>query len=289
MIKQQCDFKLGDSDNLLNDSRLLEYTRALLDEDKLLMMDDENIKLMDSYGEGLLLAGEESKPYSTHAHADEGEDRKSKFSRLTADGADFRPQEDDEDEDESASQDEHEDKDDDSTEAEDFQESNNERVKPELLRDLYAYTDSSSPSSDDASDTIACSVGLSAEWGKDEASVSITVEEKEEEFNPYTFIKNLSSRPRSPASSIPSVLLPPLLPSDPPFTLVLDLDETLVHCSTESLAHPDLVFPVTFNSTEYTVCFVHSSVLALFANSTSGVCEKKAPYTRVSFPSILLV
>jgi len=123
--------------------------------------------------------------------------------------------------------------------------------------DLYSYArgtgalDSDSSLSNDACELL-CSVGLSAEWDKETSSPS-NIEEKEEEFNPYTFIKNLPSRSRSSPNETPLVLLPPLLPTDPIFTLVLDLDETLVHCSTDSLAHPDLVFPVTFNSVEYTV------------------------------------
>ena len=36
-------------------------------------------------------------------------------------------------------------------------------------------------------------------------------------------------------------------------TLVLDLDETLVHCSVEPPAQSDLTFPVTFHGTLYTV------------------------------------
>lgn len=96
--------------------------------------------------------------------------------------------------------------------------------------------------------------GIVEEWTSTE---EVTVEEKEEEFNPYIFIKNLPPRIAGGeglygfVKSLP--LLPPLLPSDPPFCLVLDLDETLVHCSTETLSQPDLVFPVTFNSIEYTV------------------------------------
>jgi len=48
-------------------------------------------------------------------------------------------------------------------------------------------------------------------------------------------------------------LLPPLEATTPKYCLVLDLDETLVHCSTEELIHADLVFPVVFNNVEYTV------------------------------------
>ena len=39
----------------------------------------------------------------------------------------------------------------------------------------------------------------------------------------------------------------------PKATLVLDLDETLVHCSVEPSAAADLVFPVQFNGMEYQV------------------------------------
>lgn len=37
------------------------------------------------------------------------------------------------------------------------------------------------------------------------------------------------------------------------YTLVLDLDETLVHCSVEPIGQPDLTFPVTFNGVFYQV------------------------------------
>lgn len=76
------------------------------------------------------------------------------------------------------------------------------------------------------------------------------IEESEEltEFNPYLFIKNLPAH--QPALR---TLLPPRLSTDPKLCLVLDLDETLVHCSTEELLPADLVFPVVFNNVEYTV------------------------------------
>ena len=38
-----------------------------------------------------------------------------------------------------------------------------------------------------------------------------------------------------------------------PISLVLDLDETLVHCSIEPIPRPDLIFPVNFNGVEYQV------------------------------------
>lgn len=83
-------------------------------------------------------------------------------------------------------------------------------------------------------------------------------DDEEDEFNPYLFIKCLppyqcvvpsawASRPKA---------LPPLdcavLPI-PPICLVLDLDETLVHCTVEPVADADMIFPVEFNGTEYQV------------------------------------
>lgn len=39
----------------------------------------------------------------------------------------------------------------------------------------------------------------------------------------------------------------------PEYTLVLDLDETLVHCTIEESSNPDLIFPVSFNGDQYQV------------------------------------
>lgn len=84
-------------------------------------------------------------------------------------------------------------------------------------------------------------------------------EEDEDEFNPYLFIKSLppyhyaippgwTSRPKT---------LPPINNSSssavPPICLVLDLDETLVHCTVEPVSDADMIFPVEFNGMEYTV------------------------------------
>jgi len=84
-------------------------------------------------------------------------------------------------------------------------------------------------------------------------------DDEEEEFNPYLFIKCLppyqyaippgwTSRPK---------VLPPVdravLPPTPPICLVLDLDETLVHCTVEPVPDADMTFPVEFNGVEYRV------------------------------------
>ncbi|KAJ1979831.1 hypothetical protein H4R34_002677 [Dimargaris verticillata] len=68
----------------------------------------------------------------------------------------------------------------------------------------------------------------------------------------YSFIASLPPVPLEQRNR--PFLLPRKTRSSPPITLVLDLDETLVHCSTEFDANPDLVFPVEFQSTVYQVC-----------------------------------
>ncbi len=84
-------------------------------------------------------------------------------------------------------------------------------------------------------------------------------EDDEEEFNPYLFIKSLppyayaippgwEHRPKR----LPSID-PNADPPVPPICLVLDLDETLVHCTVEPIHNADMVFPVEFNGVEYQV------------------------------------
>ena len=77
-------------------------------------------------------------------------------------------------------------------------------------------------------------------------------EHDSDEFNPWQFIQSLP-----PYASVqhlcPPVSLPPKHPAAPAVTLVLDLDETLVHCSVETVENPDLTFPVDFHGATYTV------------------------------------
>jgi hypothetical protein len=74
----------------------------------------------------------------------------------------------------------------------------------------------------------------------------------DDEFNPWQFIKSLPSY-NMVKYLRPDGRLPDKNPDDPPITLVLDLDETLVHCTVEDVADADLTFPVLFHGINYQV------------------------------------
>lgn len=73
----------------------------------------------------------------------------------------------------------------------------------------------------------------------------------EDEFNPWQFIKGLPSYARVQHMRPPITL--PEKNHKAPITLVLDLDETLVHCTVEPIPDADLTFPVDFHGTLYQV------------------------------------
>lgn len=75
---------------------------------------------------------------------------------------------------------------------------------------------------------------------------------EEEEFNPFLFIKHLP--PYGVVESLrPPITLPRKDLSAPAVSLVLDLDETLVHCTVEPTPDADLQFPVVFHGVTYQV------------------------------------
>lgn len=74
---------------------------------------------------------------------------------------------------------------------------------------------------------------------------------EEDEFDPFLFIKNLPS-PTAAMRARP-VMLPPKTRQSPPVSLVLDLDETLVHCSVEPMENYEMTFQVNFNGVLYDV------------------------------------
>jgi len=76
--------------------------------------------------------------------------------------------------------------------------------------------------------------------------------EIEDEHEPYVFIRSLPPLTQSWISTR-QILLPPQTRSSPKLTLVLDLDETLVHCSTTRMSVSDIEFKVEFAGEIYNV------------------------------------
>ncbi|XP_064388233.1 CTD small phosphatase-like protein 2-B, partial [Halichondria panicea] len=104
-------------------------------------------------------------------------------------------------------------------------------------------------------DVIAANVLIVTLWTLPISALSIVNIGKLPSINApctiYAFIKHLPS--------LPEVVLsrPPALPNKtrraPEYTLALDLDETLVHCSLTHLDNPDFTFNIDFSGTNYTV------------------------------------
>jgi len=87
---------------------------------------------------------------------------------------------------------------------------------------------------------------------EDEDSLQGQEMPEDDEFNPWQFIQSLP--PYSHVSNLtPPCTLPRKDPDAPNLTLVLDLDETLVHCSVEQVEDADMSFPVEFHGQTYQV------------------------------------
>eukprot|EP00162_Nutomonas_longa_P012027 comp20871_c0_seq1/m.43359 comp20871_c0_seq1/g.43359 ORF comp20871_c0_seq1/g.43359 comp20871_c0_seq1/m.43359 type:complete len:389 (-) comp20871_c0_seq1:281-1447(-) len=72
------------------------------------------------------------------------------------------------------------------------------------------------------------------------------------DFDPFLFIYHLPPLQQHQVVGRP-LCIPPKPQHAPKITLVLDLDETLVHCSTSFIHDAEVTFPVSYNSVDYTV------------------------------------
>ncbi len=94
----------------------------------------------------------------------------------------------------------------------------------------------------------------------------------------FLFIKNLPALPDEYRNR--KCRLPKKTRLSPPVSLVLDLDETLVHCSVQQIQNWKLKFSVNFNGLDYDV----SCVLVLFV-SRSNCVRFTGLRSNATFPS----
>lgn len=68
---------------------------------------------------------------------------------------------------------------------------------------------------------------------------------------------------------VPFDHFPDKVAGHPHLTLVLDLDETLVHCTTSPIPNPDLTFSVEFNGEQFQVFALKRPFLEEFLHQVS--------------------
>lgn len=96
--------------------------------------------------------------------------------------------------------------------------------------------------------------------------------EIDENYNPYPYIQRICSIPRPPVTKKNILGKKPV--DAPKVTLVLDLDETLVHCTTErSVQQPAITFSVMWNGGTYFVSAMKRPFLQEFMEEVSNLFE----------------
>ena len=94
------------------------------------------------------------------------------------------------------------------------------------------------------------------------------------DFDPFEFIANVPDKDSLPNHlKVKKICIPKKSAHTPRVTLVLDLDETLVHCSTVPIKKADFVFPVNFNNTEYQVYVRKRPYFELFLKEVCKMFE----------------
>lgn len=125
--------------------------------------------------------------------------------------------------------------------------------------------------SDGACLFLAMQQTKSLEYGGNDGNDSGTSDELDD-FDPYLFIKSLPD-----LSEVVSPYRPILLPKQarrrPAITLVLDLDETLVHSTLEHCDDADFTFPVHFNMKEHTIYVRCRPFLQMFMERVAQLFE----------------
>jgi CTD small phosphatase-like protein 2 len=101
---------------------------------------------------------------------------------------------------------------------------------------------------------------------EDQESDIKSEEEDEEDFNSYLFMSGLPAYSTVRHTNLISISPNMFLSKQ---TLVLDLDETLVHCSVDPVESCDFVFPVTFNEVNYQVHVKKRPYVDYFLESVS--------------------
>ncbi|XP_057465865.1 uncharacterized protein LOC130755518 isoform X2 [Actinidia eriantha] len=91
-------------------------------------------------------------------------------------------------------------------------------------------------------------------------------------FDPHMFIRNLPELPDA-AENFPPTVLPKEMQKQKSITLVLDLDETLVHSTLEHCDGADFTFPVFFNMKEHTVYVKQRPYLRMFLERVAEMFE----------------
>lgn len=95
--------------------------------------------------------------------------------------------------------------------------------------------------------------------------------EIDENYNPYPYIQRICSVPRPPVTK--KNILGKKASDAPKITLVLDLDETLVHCTTERTPQPAITFSVNWNGGTYFVSAMERPYLQEFMKEVSKLFE----------------